>query len=148
MSEKKENILFKYWYVWLIFIGMYWLLLSPKKDEPYKPESHSTDNRVYEPVVVEEKKVEEPSDVDLRIAYDMATKFVTQNIKTPSTAQFPSLWESKDHVKSLGDNRFQIDSWVDAQNLYGAMVRNNYTCIVRYNTNEDSYSMEDLKFSE
>ena len=54
-------------------------------------------------------------------------EFVRQNLKCPSTAEFPSALSGVDSCKYLGDQTYQISSYVDSQNKFGAMVRTYYT---------------------
>ena len=54
---------------------------------------------------------------------------------SPSTASFP--WLDRE-VRSLGNDVYQVISYVDAQNGFGATVRSNYSCKVRYRGGEDA----------
>lgn len=61
-------------------------------------------------------------------AYGMIEEFVTKRLRSPGTADFPSVWDGKaDHVTALGGGRFRIKSWVDAQNAFGGTVRTDFT---------------------
>ncbi len=62
------------------------------------------------------------------LAYNYAEDFVKQRLKSPSTAEFPGLFEKADHIIELGTNEFQINSWVDSQNGFGAMIRSYFSC--------------------
>lgn len=53
---------------------------------------------------------------------------VKRLLKTPSTAKFPSILEH--NFTNLGNATIRVDSYVDAQNLFGATVRNNWTCTI------------------
>ncbi|MDC0358152.1 hypothetical protein OAO01_04990 [Oligoflexia bacterium] len=67
-------------------------------------------------------------------AYVMAQDFVKENLKSPSTAKFP--WGTSDStIVNLGDCKYRVKSYVDAQNSFGGMIRNNYDVVVRYNGN-------------
>ena len=63
-------------------------------------------------------------------AYVMAQDFVSSQLKSPSTAKFQNY--SKDLVQDLGSGRYKISAYVDAQNSFGAMMRNQFTCTVKY----------------
>lgn len=80
-----------------------------------------------------------------RLAYNLSKDYVLENLKSPKTAEFPSLFESKNHVKNLGGGRYQIDSWVDSQNSFGANIRTRFSCIM-INKGADRWGIEDLKF--
>lgn len=54
-------------------------------------------------------------------------KYVRASLKAPSTADF-----GDKQTVSLGDDSFQVVGQVDAQNSFGAMIRNTYTCKTRF----------------
>lgn len=63
-------------------------------------------------------------------AYMIAKQFVLDGLQAPSTAKFPDGFMSpvyRNHTTSLGDGNYQIESWVDAQNLFGAQLRRKFT---------------------
>ncbi len=64
-------------------------------------------------------------------AYYQAQQILKDYLKAPSTAKFPSLSEAA--IQHLGDTGFQIDSYVDAQNSFGAMLRSKWTVLFLYN---------------
>lgn len=71
------------------------------------------------------------------MAYIMMEDFVKQRLKAPGTAKFPSIWEGrKDHVESLGDNKYRITSYVDAQNSFGAQIRTKFVGEIEQVTSE------------
>lgn len=76
------------------------------------------------------KQVEpaKPKTADPIEVYVMSQEFVEQRLKSPSTAKFPT--HSKEMVGYLGDNRYQVISYVDSQNSYGAVLRARYVCIL------------------
>ena len=63
--------------------------------------------------------------IDLHV---QAQGFVIQSLKAPSTAKFPAL---PYEVRDLGDGRYFIDSYVDSQNSFGAMIRSNWSVTMR-----------------
>ncbi len=55
-------------------------------------------------------------------------------LKSPSTADFP--WgTSKAQITLVEGTTYEVSSYVDAQNSFGAMIRSNYTCRVTYEPN-------------
>ncbi|PRY02923.1 hypothetical protein CLV24_1454 [Pontibacter ummariensis] len=64
-------------------------------------------------------------------AYNSATDFVIASLQEPRTAEFPTTKEKLKHIKYLGDKRYQVDSWVDSQDTYGAMTRRSFSCIIK-----------------
>lgn len=87
----------------------------------------------------------EPKGPDGLDAYVMSQIFVEKQLKSPSTAKFPTFEDSM--VIPLGDNRFKISSYVDAQNSFGAMVRTPYTCIVKHTGEGDKWRLESIDLS-
>ena len=62
-------------------------------------------------------------------AFLQARYFVTQYLKSPATADFPLMdFQSR----PLGNNRYQVTSYVDAENAFGAKIRSNWAATMRY----------------
>ena len=71
-----------------------------------------------------------------------AQLFVERHLKAPSTAEFP--WGIDEYsIASLGDGRWKVSSYVDAQNGFGAMVRSRWNVTLRENEN-GSVTLEDI----
>lgn len=85
-----------------------------------------------------------PKSPDGLDAYVMSQIYVEKQLKAPSSAKFPVFDNSM--VVPLGDNRFKVTSYVDAQNSFGAMVRTPYTCTIK-NTGGDKWLLETIKLS-
>lgn len=65
---------------------------------------------------------------DKKITASVCAKFeIKRLLKAPSTAKFP--WLMSTAVYKNGSN-FVVDSYVDAQNSFGATIRNSFKCIV------------------
>lgn len=58
---------------------------------------------------------------------------VKKKLKAPGTAKFS--WTAANDLSSLGGGRYKVESWVDAQNSFGALLRSEFTCIVNLRTN-------------
>lgn len=57
-------------------------------------------------------------------------QYVEESLKAPSSAKFPSITNETITNPSLGT--WEVLSYVDAQNSFGAMIRTEYYCIVFY----------------
>jgi hypothetical protein len=57
--------------------------------------------------------------------------FIEQRLTSPSSAKYPGRYT--DYVSELGDGRFRVRAYVDAQNSFGAVVRNQFDCTVEHN---------------
>jgi len=74
---------------------------------------------------------------DRRIeAWTMAERFVTERLKSPSTANFGGLLSGnyqnpEECVTSLGQGEYRVKGWVDSQNAFGATVRTQFVLMVK-----------------
>ncbi len=82
---------------------------------------------------------EKQKDIELS-AYTVAEEYVKFNLKSPSTAKFPTY--SHATISSLGNNSWRISSVVDSQNGFGAMLRSNWSVVVTYKGG-DQYNFSD-----
>jgi hypothetical protein len=55
--------------------------------------------------------------------------FIEDRLKAPSTAKFQT--RSTGAVTDLGNGSYSMIIWVDAENSFGAMLRNNYYCEIK-----------------
>jgi len=88
------------------------------------------------------------ADADKIGAWVMAEDFVRGGLKAPSTARFGSVFggdyqRPDDCVSVLGGGRYRVVGWVDAQNSFGALIRNNFVCVLRDRGN-DMWRCEEL----
>lgn len=80
------------------------------------------------------------------LAYRYAENFVSEKLKSPSTAEFPGISEKDKHITSLGGDTYKIESWVDSQNSFGATIRTNFSCTITFEGN--NVRCKDLKFNK
>jgi len=73
------------------------------------------------------------------LAYNYAEDAVKKKLKSPSTAKFPGTVEKSKHINYLGSGEYEINSWVDSQNGFGAMIRSNFSVIIVFDDNTVSY---------
>ncbi len=64
-------------------------------------------------------------------AFTIAQDFIESRLKCPRTAKWPWISYSKVTVH-LGNGRYQISSYLDAQNGFGALVRTHFICTVEH----------------
>jgi hypothetical protein len=69
----------------------------------------------------------------------MSEDFVTSYLKSPSTADFP--WKAESVIRE--GTGWRVNSYVDSQNSFGAMIRLHYTCVVE-NIDGDSWKCTSL----
>jgi hypothetical protein len=75
-------------------------------------------------------------------AYYMCKGFVTDRLRAPSTAEFGSFNDSR--VSLVGDAKYAVSGHLDAQNGFGAMIRNRYDCTVQYE-GSSRWTLDDLE---
>lgn len=78
------------------------------------------------------------------MAYVMTEKFVTEQLRAPATARFQGY--SPDLVQNLGGGRFRITAYVDSENGFGAMIRTDFTAVVRTEDDGKTWRLESLTF--
>ncbi len=76
-------------------------------------------------------------------AFVMCKQFVTDRLKAPSTAVFPSSVDDGVTITRLDTAQFKVIAYVDSQNGFGAMIRTSYTCAVRY-TGNSNWQLQNL----
>jgi hypothetical protein len=77
-----------------------------------------------------------PSNNNPDLATGMCRAFVKQRLKSPSTAAFlPDAWIAE----RMDSTRFLVRGSVDAQNSFGATLRNRFTCDLRYHAASDRW---------
>lgn len=82
---------------------------------------------------------------DTTMAYIMSQRFVKRELRSPSTAKFPSYHSDSVTVRQTGECKFHISAYVDAQNGFGATVRNRYEMSMERLPDDDSWRGTDLR---
>lgn len=82
-----------------------------------------------------------PDKVD---AHYISQDLVRALLNTPATAKFPMSYDVS--ITELNKGSFQVNSYVDAQNEYGAVVRHHYIWIGSYEEHSKKWTSEYLKF--
>lgn len=67
---------------------------------------------------------------DADAAYLAAQELVAERLVSPATASFPVAGEKGAHVDKSDGCRYLISSYVDSQNLFGAVVRSKFDAIM------------------
>ena len=79
-------------------------------------------------------------------AYNVAQQFVAQQLKAPSTAEFPSVRDVT--IVTTGRCGFTINGYVDAQNSFGATLRTRYTATVTRPEDSGGWRLDGLRILE
>lgn len=99
-------------------------------------------------IVFAPKPKDEPKHnfMDVYDAKRQSENFVKNRLKSPSTAKFDDPCESC--VVKQDDGTWVVNSYVDAQNSFGAMIRENYICKMSYDPNTDIVHCISVDLSE
>lgn len=87
-------------------------------------DSRSSTNALSQQQVTREDKADELD------AFYMSQVFVKRMLVSPSSAKFP--WFDESMVMQVGEDTWVINSYVDSQNKFGAMLRTNYIVKIKY----------------
>lgn len=85
----------------------------------------------------------EPNDDDKAFAWTAALQVVKENLKAPSTAKFPFSYYGQD-IKEVAYNTFIVNSYVDAENSFGAKLRSNFMVKIK-KTGENTFNVLDVQ---
>ncbi len=78
-------------------------------------------------------------------AFVMSQQFVEERLVSPGSAEFP--WYGDEMVTAKGKEEYRVRSYVDSQNKFGALIRIEYTCTMKY-LGKDRWQCEDLNLVE
>ena len=71
-----------------------------------------------------------PSVPEDLLAYTLCSNAVKKQLKAPSTAVFADVSERASQIKTTGAHTYAIESYVDAENSYGAKIRTQWSCTI------------------
>lgn len=91
------------------------------------------------------KKNKSNVDPEKLIAYTMMENYVKGNLKAPTTAKFPPPSEKQKHIQKIAGTLYEIHSWVDSQNGFGALVRTPFSGKIKKNIS-GNWELVDLQF--
>ena len=81
-------------------------------------------------------------------AYSTLSTYLERHLKSPKSADFPGFFDIKrSHVRYLGDQKYLINSYVDAQNSFGAEIRTHFSGEVEQ-IEEDKWIVLSFRFLE
>lgn len=119
----------------LISAAGFSFLMPDASPESAAPKPTNTPGRVlYEDTPV-------PATGSEAAAWTACERFVSEQLKAPSTAEFSGF---DTQISDLGNGRYVVRGYVDAENSFGAMIRNDYLCRVEHETGI-TYDLLDLE---
>ena len=78
---------------------------------------------------------------DLMSAWARCQGFAEGRLVSPASAEWP--WDNRPYTSHLGAGRFRVQTHVDSQNRFGAMLRKPVDCIVQ-KTGSNKWRLESL----
>lgn len=108
-------------------------ILMIQKQEPQATESSTVAAKISDP--------DAPCREQGARAFVLAKEFVSSRLKSPATANFPWL----DTGVYLGKCQYQVASYVDAQNSFGATIRSHYVAKLKVDPQTNNWSVVDFK---
>ncbi|HEY0889326.1 MAG TPA: hypothetical protein VGE38_06935 [Nocardioides sp.] len=85
----------------------------------------------------------QPSEPDKYGAQDVCKQFVEKRLKAPSTADYQNTTTTQDA------NQWTVEGDVDAENSFGAKIRNHYVCVVKPRDSEGTnWELVDIQMGE
>ena len=117
--------------------GGYWKDLDKSKNEYYCQEHFDFHKEAVERVK-QENACKDDFGHSWAVAYTIAEDTVTAQLKAPSTADFSNKNETS---ISVHNNVWIVRGWVEAQNSFGATIRNTYTVQITF-TSADEYTVD------
>jgi hypothetical protein len=76
-------------------------------------------------------------------AWNVCSQFVKDRLKAPASADFAEYRDEGTSVTKTGKT-YTVIGYVDAENSFGANIRTNYVCTVRYQSGR-TYRLVDLQ---
>tara|TARA_B110000196_G_C20909299_1_gene549755 strand:+ start:217 stop:792 length:576 start_codon:yes stop_codon:yes gene_type:complete len=70
-------------------------------------------------------------------------KAVKQNLKSPATAEFPFYDDSQ--IQHIGDCVYQVRSYVDSQNSFGATIRTSFYVRIKRGETENDWQIQNIE---
>lgn len=72
-------------------------------------------------------------------AYGAAQRIIERHLKAPASAKFPLSNSSSVRINAVGKCKYRVESYVDSQNAFGAMVRTPFSITVEGNPAKDEW---------
>ncbi|MFW6121310.1 MAG: hypothetical protein ACOC80_10500 [Petrotogales bacterium] len=89
----------------------------------------------------------ESSDKPDRIeAFLISQQFVENYLKAPGSVEWPSITDNKVRINNIDDNIWEVYSYVDSENSFGALIRTIYFCKIQYNKDKDNWTLLEIEF--
>jgi len=120
-ENRRKNKKILYWFLGIFAFFMMMIIINPPKNDTPAPRNMGNE------------------------ACLAARDFVERTLKAPSTAEFAPLSESNYATNYKDKTVYTVNSYVDAQNSFGAKIRTRFTVTMKYEPTTDTWSLLSLK---
>jgi hypothetical protein len=90
-------------------------------------------------------KQQDKPQFDSVMALFMSHQFIKDRLKSPGSAKFAEVYESK--MTTINDTTFRVKSFVDSQNGFGALLRTHYVCTITYSPKTGETTCSHIKLT-
>lgn len=87
-----------------------------------------------------------PKDADVLEACYAAKKLITSSLRTSETANFQDVKEW--HAQNIGERRYLVSGWVEAQNAFGVMLKQTFIAEVQRKPDVDYWKLISLEMGQ
>lgn len=130
------------------------LIISKNGDESYYNdfENSSSYKKIYEDeeentnITDKGSSISYLSDEEKAVCWSVAIKAVKNNLKSPSSAQFPFSYASDGVTITKSDGIYVVNAYVEADNSFGALIRTKF--LVTIERDGDLFTATDILFDE
>lgn len=84
--------------------------------------------------------------LDARYACTMSEEFVLRQLRSPATADFPGYGSGCTAIV-IAPGRYEVNSYVDSENGFGAMLRSHYSVVMVGTFDSPTWLAEDLEIT-
>ena len=78
------------------------------------------------------------------MAFVMSQEFVKKKLKAPATAVFPWMSSEGVTIEQRARCEYRVSAYVDAENSFGAKLRNTYSVDLRYQSTDETWHLTDI----
>jgi len=117
----------------LFFIMIILGFVLDKSDKSGSTSSKQNGSTYQKPKEKDNITIPKSKAVDDITIHSWAKRYVKNQLVSPSTARFPKYYDAK--IISEGDDIYEVYSYVDSENRFGAMTRLYYGCTIEVSPN-------------
>ena len=82
---------------------------------------------------------------DTLSSFVVSQAFIKKRLKSPSTAKFATIIDDGVSIKNIKNCTHVVRAFVDSQNGFGAMIRNNYKVTITYEKDINKWHLDNIE---